>query len=108
MKLVEVRGKLWELTPFQDIYEKTDNKNCENINLSLIKDKQFFGGGTLRTYADYKVRSKAKALIQVYDYDFREYNIFFGKGGFYILIKNKKYFLKDIELIEGEENVNKM
>ena len=99
LEIISIDGNLWELTPFQEIYEpKEDCCRNNEVNRCLIEDKKFFSNGICRTFGDYKVRSKAKVLIKVKDYDFRKYNVYYGKGGFYVLIDNKKHFLKDLEI----------
>jgi hypothetical protein len=100
MKIVKIEGNLWELTPFQDIYDDVEGENFKNINLFLIKDK-ISAISFLRTYADYKIRSKAKVVVQVREHEFYIYTVYYGKNGFYVLIKNKKYFLKDMEIADN-------
>lgn len=118
MKIVKIEGNLWELTPFQDIYDDTDGyDNKDRVNTFLIKQGcETIKGiqGYLRTYADYKVRSKAQVIIQVREHEFYTYTVYYGKNGFYVLIKNKKYFLKDLEMadeyqkyLKGVKNDNK-
>lgn len=101
MKLIEIRGKIWELTVLQS-YPYTIDKNSvtqENIHSMIRGDT--FRNGIGRTLASNGVKSRATAIIELtvnklpQQYEYDKYH---NSKGFFCKVKNKRVYLK--ELIE--------
>lgn len=99
MKLYKVMGNLWELTPYQSIYSDVksavEKHGYDLVASDLIVWKDFSRSG-LRLYKDKTIRSKGRVIIQFTETEFRDYDVYFDRKGFYSNVKGEKIYLADI------------
>lgn len=103
MRVYKVMGNMWELTPYQSLYSNVDASILKNgykkVVTDLLEWKTFSSTG-LRLFTDKSIRSKGRVIIQFSDTEFRDYDVYFDKKGFYSNVKGKKVYLS--ELIDGK------
>lgn len=99
MRVYKVMGNLWELTPYQSLYSNVDASILKNGYKKVVTDlldwKTFSSTG-LRLFTDKSIRSKGRVIIQFSDTEFRDYDVYFDKKGFYSNVKGKKVYLGEI------------
>lgn len=99
MRVYKVMGNLWELTPYQSLYSNVDasilKNGYENVVTDLLEWKTFSSTG-LRLFTDKSIRSKGRVIIQFADTEFRDYDVYFDKKGFYSNVKGKKTYLSEL------------
>lgn len=99
MRVYKVMGNLWELTPYQSLYSNVDmavlKSGYENVVTDLLGWKTFSSTG-LRLFTDKSIRSKGRVIIQFSDTEFRDYDVYFDKKGFYSNVKGKKVYLSEL------------
>lgn len=99
MRVYKVMGNLWELTPYQSLYSNVDASILKNGYKKVVTD--LFGWNTfsstgLRLFTDKSIRSKGRVIIQLSDTEFRDYDAYFDKKGFYSNVKGKKVYLSEL------------
>ena len=99
MRVYKVMGNLWELTPYQSLYSNVDATILKNGYKKVVTDllgwKTFSSTG-LRLFTDKSIRSKGRVIIQFSDTEFRDYDVYFDKKGFYSNVKRKKTYLNEL------------
>lgn len=99
MRVYKVMGNLWELTPYQSLYSNVDASILKNgykkVVTDLLEWKTFSSTG-LRLFTDKSIRSKGRVIIQFSDTEFRDYDVYFDKKGFYSNVKGKKVYLSEL------------
>lgn len=95
MKLIKIEGNLGDLTCVNGHWTyDLRNLNDDEKGRVFIND-----GGKHYLFASGKVKSKAIAVIDIgYDdmVNYQRYDIYYGNKGFYVNIRKKKVYLKDI------------
>ena len=99
MRVYKVMGNMWELTPYQSLYSNVDATILKNGYKKVVSD--LFGWNTfsstgLRLFTDKSIRSKGRVIIQFSDTEFRDYDVYFDKKGFYSNVKGKKTYLSEL------------
>lgn len=99
MRVYKVMGNLWELTPYQFLYGNVAAATLKNgykkVVTDLLEWKTFSSTG-LRLFTDKSIRSKGRVIIQFSDTEFRDYDVYFDKKGFYSNVKGKKTYLNEL------------
>ena len=99
MRVYKVMGNMWELTPYQSLYSNVDASILKNgykkVVTDLLEWKTFSSTG-LRLFTDKSIRSKGRVIIQFADTEFRDYDLYFDKKGFYSNVKGKKIYLSEL------------
>ena len=100
MKLIKIIGDLWDLSIFQEVYNKIDNLNeKEKDELKEIILSKNYSSSRFRTYSDNRTRSKAKAHIEIIVNGLPQINsyvIYHNNKGFFCTVQQRKIYLQDL------------
>ena len=102
MRLMVISGCLAELTVLQDLYDRYDPVEVEDINEALLQGRESAKFGCVRFLADRKIRSKARALVEI---DLKHtkqqhwYVVYFNSKGYYVEVQGKRTFLSEMEKV---------
>lgn len=103
MKLIEIKGNLWELSCLQSSYCDV-RISSDEVNKGLLSGNDMMQRGTLRPLAKFGVRSTAKAIVEITVNSLparNEYEIYLSSKGFFSKIQGSRVYLSD--LLEGSE-----
>jgi hypothetical protein len=99
MKLIKIKGKIWELSCLQsDEYAVNDEITITEANFKTIQGQGWYRG-IVRVLSSNGVKSKATAVIETTVNGLpsqMNYEIYHNSKGFFCKVQGKRIFLKDL------------